>query len=249
MREYKGSLAALLEAQHDLTVGYSLEFWDVSTLAKIFGWHPNWLWMSQILTNGLELPLEPLDEERRCKDVNKAPAVGNHTSQELKKVLIKNLLYWVISTRSGSSLVLRAPINFYSYTCNNIPLKDKSRIWQNYFCLQIKLIFYFIQMIVNIRQFCGIDNFLSSFFWLMGGCQNWSRWSGPRNLDQIWTKSGPNLDTIWTGFKKMAAKIPGKILCPHTRELILASALSEKFKFCLYRDCVRTREVGTKGLS
>jgi hypothetical protein len=29
---------------------------------------------------------------------------------------------------------------------------------------------------------------------LLGGCQNWSRRSGPQNLDQIWTKSGPNLD-------------------------------------------------------
>jgi hypothetical protein len=28
----------------------------------------------------------------------------------------------------------------------------------------------------------------------LGGCQNWSRWSGPRNLDQIWTKSGHHLD-------------------------------------------------------
>ncbi len=28
----------------------------------------------------------------------------------------------------------------------------------------------------------------------MGGCQNWSRRSGPQNLDQIWTKSGHHLD-------------------------------------------------------
>jgi hypothetical protein len=75
---------------------------------------------------------------------------------------------------------------------------------------------------------------------LIGGCQNWSRWSGPQNLDQIWTKSGHHLDTIWTGFLKTGAKIPGKILCPRTRKWILVSALSEKFKFCLYRNCVRT---------
>ena len=29
---------------------------------------------------------------------------------------------------------------------------------------------------------------------LVGGCQNWSRWSGPQNLDQIWIKSGLRLD-------------------------------------------------------
>jgi hypothetical protein len=69
---------------------------------------------------------------------------------------------------------------------------------------------------------------------------------GPDGMDcEIWTRSGPNLDTIWTGFIKTGAKIPGKILCPRTRELILASALSEKFKFCPYPDCVRTREGGT----
>ncbi len=32
----------------------------------------------------------------------------------------QNLLYQEMSTRSGSNLVLCVPINFYSYTCNNI---------------------------------------------------------------------------------------------------------------------------------
>jgi hypothetical protein len=32
----------------------------------------------------------------------------------------QNLLYQEMSTRSGSNLVLRVPINFYSYTYNNI---------------------------------------------------------------------------------------------------------------------------------
>jgi hypothetical protein len=50
---------------------------------------------------------------------------------------------------------------------------------------------------------------------------------GPDGLDrQIWTKSGPNLDTIWTGFLKTGAEIPGKILCPRTRELIGIQILS-----------------------
>jgi hypothetical protein len=43
----------------------------------------------------------------------------SYTSQELKKGSNQNLLYQEMSTRSGSSLVLRVPINFYSYTCNN----------------------------------------------------------------------------------------------------------------------------------
>jgi hypothetical protein len=32
----------------------------------------------------------------------------------------QNLLYLEMSTRSGSNLVLRVLINFYSYTCNNV---------------------------------------------------------------------------------------------------------------------------------
>ena len=44
---------------------------------------------------------------------------------------------------------------------------------------------------------------------------------GPDSLDHtIWTKSGPNLDTIWTGFLKMGANILGKILHLRTRGLI-----------------------------
>ena len=66
---------------------------------------------------------------------------------------------------------------------------------------------------------------------------------------EISTKSGPNLDTIWTGFLKTGAEIPGKMLCSRTRELFLASASSEKFKFRLFCNCVRTREGGTSGLS
>jgi hypothetical protein len=32
----------------------------------------------------------------------------------------QNLLYREMSTGSGSNLVLRVPINFYRYTCNNV---------------------------------------------------------------------------------------------------------------------------------
>jgi hypothetical protein len=36
-----------------------------------------------------------------------------------KKSSNQNLLYQEMSTRSGSNLVLRVTINFYSYSCNN----------------------------------------------------------------------------------------------------------------------------------
>ena len=42
------------------------------------------------------------------------------SSEEQKKSYNQNLLYREMSTRSGSNLVLPVPINFYSYTCNNV---------------------------------------------------------------------------------------------------------------------------------
>ncbi len=59
---------------------------------------------------------------------------------------------------------------------------------------------------------------------LMGGCQNWSRRSGPQNLDQIWTKSGHH----WNGFLKTGAKIPDKILHPRTRDSLLKIVVNKR---------------------
>jgi hypothetical protein len=91
-RKYKGSLAASLEAQQDSTVGYGLKFWDVDILTKIFGRHPYWLRMSQILTNGSEWPIEPLGKERRLKDVDKALTFGNHKGASLQPDLLRKLV-------------------------------------------------------------------------------------------------------------------------------------------------------------
>ena len=84
MRKYKGSLTASLEAQRDSLMGYGSEFQDVDIFARIAGKHPNWLWMSQILTKGLEWPLKPLIKECRCEDVNEALAFGNHKGASLQ---------------------------------------------------------------------------------------------------------------------------------------------------------------------
>ncbi len=55
---------------------------------------------------------------------------------------------------------------------------------------------------------------------------------GPDGLDrEIWTKSGPNLDT---GFLKTDAKIPEKILRPRTRESLLKIIANKKVcKVCI----------------
>jgi hypothetical protein len=73
-------------------MGYGLEFWDVNIFAKIFGGHPNWLQMSQILTNGSEWPLEPLDEEGRLEDMAEALAFGNHKGTSLQPDLLRKLV-------------------------------------------------------------------------------------------------------------------------------------------------------------
>ncbi len=64
--------------------------------------------------------------------------------------------------------------------------------------------------------------------------------NGPDNLDcNIWTKSGPNLETIWTGFLKTGAKIPNKILHPHTRESLLKIVVNKKVyeRSCTVHSC------------
>ena len=75
MKKYNGDLGASLEAQCNSIVGYGLEFKDVDILQKIFGRHLNWTLMSKILENRSEWPLEPLNEELRCNDVEAALAL------------------------------------------------------------------------------------------------------------------------------------------------------------------------------
>jgi hypothetical protein len=48
--------------------------------------------MSQVLTNGSEWPLEPLDKECRLKDVDKALAFRNHKGASLQPDLLTKLV-------------------------------------------------------------------------------------------------------------------------------------------------------------
>ena len=92
MHKHKGSLAALLESQRDLTVGYGLEFRDEATLYHLFACHPNWSRMTPILRNGSEWPLEPLNEDSQRVDVDKALSFGNHKGTSLQPELLKQLV-------------------------------------------------------------------------------------------------------------------------------------------------------------
>jgi hypothetical protein len=92
MKKYNGDLGASLEAQHNSIVGYGLEFRDVDTLQKIFGWHPNLTRMSKILESGSGWPLEPLNEELRHNDVDATLAFGNHKGVSLQPELLQKLV-------------------------------------------------------------------------------------------------------------------------------------------------------------
>ena len=92
MKKYNGNLGASLEVQHNLIVGYGLEFRDVDILQKIFGQHPNWTRMSKILENGSEWPLKRLNEELRRNDVDTALAFGNHKGASLQPELLQKLV-------------------------------------------------------------------------------------------------------------------------------------------------------------
>jgi hypothetical protein len=92
MKKYNGDLGALLEVQCNSFVGYGSEFRDIDTLQKIFGWHPNWTRMSTIPENRLEWPLEPIDKELRCNDINTALAFGNHKGGSLQSELLQKLV-------------------------------------------------------------------------------------------------------------------------------------------------------------
>jgi hypothetical protein len=91
-QKYNGNLAALLEAQCKSTVGYGSELGDVNTPSKIYERHPSLNRMSKILTNGLEWPLDPLDEASRHADVNKALSFGNHKEASLQPPTLKTHL-------------------------------------------------------------------------------------------------------------------------------------------------------------
>jgi hypothetical protein len=92
MHMHKGSLATLLESQRYSTVGYGSEFCDEATLSHLFSRHPNWNRMTQILRNGSEWPLEPLDKESCRADVEEALAFGNHKGALLQPELLKTLI-------------------------------------------------------------------------------------------------------------------------------------------------------------
>jgi hypothetical protein len=67
--KYNFDLGAAIEAQKSSPLGYGSEFRKPEVLRPLFGMHPFWPQLEDILTNGARYPLEPLDEESRVKDL------------------------------------------------------------------------------------------------------------------------------------------------------------------------------------
>ena len=59
-------------------MGYGSEFRPISTMEKVFGKHPVWPQMKEILENGSRWPLEEPDLETRKKDLKESLEKENH---------------------------------------------------------------------------------------------------------------------------------------------------------------------------
>ncbi len=90
--KFGGDLSKALLAQSDSPLGYGSEFKPIETLELIFRNHPSWSRMKQVLTHGSKWPLQPLDEDDRIKDVEKALVFGNHKGAVKQQDLLVKLV-------------------------------------------------------------------------------------------------------------------------------------------------------------
>jgi hypothetical protein len=82
--EYNLDLATAIAANHSSPMGYGSEFRKPDVLRPLLSMHPLWLKLEDILTNGAQYPLEPLEEELRVKDLELALEFGNHKGASIK---------------------------------------------------------------------------------------------------------------------------------------------------------------------
>ena len=84
LEKYEFNLGKALDARHDSPLGQGMEFCPPDVLPSIFGLHPLWNQMEDILKNGSKWPLEEISEEVRASDLQEAPTFGNHKGASLK---------------------------------------------------------------------------------------------------------------------------------------------------------------------
>lgn len=69
-------------------IAYGSEFRKPDVLRPLLSMHPLWPKLEDILTNGAQYPLEPLEEELRVKDLKLALEFGNHKGASNKPDLL-----------------------------------------------------------------------------------------------------------------------------------------------------------------
>jgi hypothetical protein len=92
LSKYQNDLSKALEANKSSPLGYGSEFRHPNELLKIFGLHPLWPQMKQILIKGSKCLLDELSEESWQKDLINALAFGNHKGASSKPELLWHLI-------------------------------------------------------------------------------------------------------------------------------------------------------------
>jgi hypothetical protein len=90
--KHQNDLSKALEANKSSPLGYGSEFRLPNELQKIFGLHPLWPRMKQILIEGGKWSLDELSEESQQKDLIDALAFGNHKGASAKPELLWHLI-------------------------------------------------------------------------------------------------------------------------------------------------------------
>ncbi len=91
-RKFDRDLQKAILAQSDLLLGYRSDFKPIKLLVPIFKNHPSWSQMKQVLTNGFNWPLQPLNKENQIKDVEEALVFGNHKDAVQQQDLLRKLV-------------------------------------------------------------------------------------------------------------------------------------------------------------
>eukprot|EP00985_Skeletonema_marinoi_P002393 scaffold1000_cov66-Skeletonema_marinoi.AAC.3 len=106
LTRYDMDLGRAIHAQRTSPVGYGSEFRTTNNLVKVFGQHPNWNRMRDILNNGSAWPLQELDNDIRLKDLREAIQFGNHKGATQQP----DLLYKLVSKDVMHGYALPLPL-------------------------------------------------------------------------------------------------------------------------------------------
>ena len=74
-------------AQPNSTVSYGSEFCPVSVLEPLLQYHEDWGRASNILTNGSDSDIQPIDDDIRLQDLHANMAFGNHKSASTEQAI------------------------------------------------------------------------------------------------------------------------------------------------------------------